>query len=122
MPTAIPHPVRRLLFICFSVAMMIFTGIWAWGLPVPVLGRAYSLFEGAAQDHAQQDPAKSTTFTGTIVRDGEVFALRDSAGAFYRLDNGRQAQGLEGKKVKVTGRLDAQARLIHVDKIEAVAA
>jgi hypothetical protein len=113
---------NRLLFICFSLAMLFFTGIWAWGLPVPVLGRAYSLFQGAQQDHPQQDPAMATTFTGTLVRDGEVFALRDSAGAVYKLDVGRQMQGLEGKRVKVTGRLDTQARLIHVDKIEELAA
>jgi hypothetical protein len=71
---------------------------------------------------AQQDPAKSQTFTGTIVRDGQQFSLRDGSGAMFKLDDSTKAQPFEGKQVKVTGRLDTDAKLIHVDAIEGVAA
>jgi uncharacterized protein YdeI (BOF family) len=73
-------------------------------------------------DQAQNpDTAKSTTFTGTVVKDGEQYVLRDSTGSVYKLDDSSRAQAFEGKTVKVTGRLDSNAKMIHVDSIEALA-
>jgi uncharacterized protein YdeI (BOF family) len=68
------------------------------------------------------DPAasKSTTFTGTVVKNGEQYVLRDSSGGVYKMDDSSRAQSFEGKTVKVTGRLDADTKLIHVDTIEAL--
>ena len=66
------------------------------------------------------DSSKSTSFTGTIVKDGEQYVLRDSSGGILKLDDSSRAQNFEGKTVKVTGRLDADAKLIHVDAIEAL--
>jgi len=66
------------------------------------------------------DSSKSTTFTGTIVKDGEQYVLRDSSGSVYKLDDSSRAQNFEGKSVKVTGRLDVDSKLIHVDTIEAL--
>jgi uncharacterized protein YdeI (BOF family) len=74
------------------------------------------------QDQGKPDPAQAQTFTGTVVRDGEQFSLRDSSGAVYKLDDNSKAQAFEGKQVKVTGRLDADAKLIHIDSIEGVSA
>ena len=68
-----------------------------------------------------QDQSKATTFTGTIVKDGENYVLRDSSGGIYKLDNASQAQTFEGKTVKVTGKLDADSKMIHVDSIQALA-
>ena len=68
-----------------------------------------------------QDQSKATTFTGTIVKDGENYVLRDSSGGIYKLDNSTQAQTFEGKTVKVTGKLDADSKMIHVDSIQALA-
>jgi len=65
--------------------------------------------------------AKSTTFTGTVVKDGEQYVLRDSSGSVYKLDDSTRAQTFEGKTVKVTGRLDSNSKMIHVDSIEAMA-
>jgi hypothetical protein len=54
-----------------------------------------------------QDSSKTATFTGTVVKDGEQYVLRDSSGSVYKLDDTSRAQAFEGKTVKVTGRLDA---------------
>jgi hypothetical protein len=66
--------------------------------------------------------AKSTIFTGTIVKHGSDFVLRDQSGAVYRLDAPSKAQPYEGKPVKVTGKLESTARLIHVENIEEITA
>jgi uncharacterized protein YdeI (BOF family) len=68
-----------------------------------------------------QDSSKTATFTGTVVKDGEQYVLRDSSGSVYKLDDTSRAQAFEGKTVKVTGRLDADSKMIHVDSIQALA-
>jgi uncharacterized protein YdeI (BOF family) len=68
-----------------------------------------------------QDSSKTATFTGTVVKDGEQYVLRDSSGGVYKLDDTSRAQAFEGKTVKVTGRLDANSKMIHVDSIQALA-
>lgn len=68
-----------------------------------------------------QDSSKTTTFTGTVVKDGEQYVLRDSSGSIYKLDDSSRAQAFEGKTVKVTGRLDPDSKMIHVDSIQALA-
>jgi len=52
------------------------------------------------------------------VKDGEQYVLRDSSGSVYKLDDSSRAQAFEGKTVKVTGRLDANSKMIHVSSIE----
>jgi hypothetical protein len=64
--------------------------------------------------------ARSTTFTGTVMRNGDQYVLRDSSGSVYKLDDASRAQSFEGKTVKVTGRLDADSKIIHVDTIQAI--
>jgi uncharacterized protein YdeI (BOF family) len=73
------------------------------------------------QTTPNQDSSKSATFTGTVVKDGEQYVLRDSSGSVYKLDDSSRAQTFEGKTVKVTGRLDANSKIIHVDTIQALA-
>lgn len=62
--------------------------------------------------------SKTATFSGTVVKDGEQYVLRDSSGSVYKLDDSSRAQAFEGKTVKVTGRLDANSKMIHVSSIE----
>lgn len=76
----------------------------------------------ATPDQPGKDQASSATFTGTIVKDGEQFLLKDSTGTVYKLDDSSRASTFEGKSVKVTGKLDTDAKLIHVEAIEAVSA
>jgi uncharacterized protein YdeI (BOF family) len=73
------------------------------------------------QGTPNQDSAKTSTFTGTIMKNGEQWVLRDSSGNVYKLDDSSRAQSFEGKTVKVTGRLDADSKTIHVDTIQALA-
>jgi len=61
---------------------------------------------------------KPAVFTGTIVRHGADFVLRDQSGTVYRLDAPSKAEQYEGKPVKITGKLEETAKLIHVENIE----
>lgn len=65
-------------------------------------------------------PLSATTvvFSGTVVRNGERFALREMAGDVYPLDSAGRAWSWEGEDVRVTGKLDLGSRLLHVDDIE----
>jgi hypothetical protein len=99
--------------------MFVFTGGLVWGHPLIDTG-SRSLLVQAQEQEQRQEPAKSTTFTGTVARDGDQFVLQDSSGGVYKLDDSERASTFEGKAVKVTGRLDEDAKLIHVDTIEAV--
>jgi uncharacterized protein YdeI (BOF family) len=76
-------------------------------------------------DQAQPQPNQtqsSATFTGTVVKNGEQYMLRDSTGQIYGLDDSDKAKQFEGKTVKVTGQLDAQAKVIHVQDIQSAEA
>jgi hypothetical protein len=75
-----------------------------------------------AQPDPSEDKAQSKTFTGTVVKSGAAYVLRDSSGQVYKLDNTESAKPYEGKPMKVTGQLDEQAMLIHVESIESSAA
>jgi hypothetical protein len=88
-------------------------------ISVPVLAQEQ---EQSQQQQPQPDRAKSATFTGTVVRNGEQFVLRNASGTIYRLDSAARVQPFEGKAVKVTGRLDEAAKLIHIDSIQSVEA
>jgi len=74
------------------------------------------------QPDTPQQGAKAVVVTGMIVKSGSDFVLKDASGTVYRLDAPEKAEPFEGKSVKVTGKLDANASLIHVDAIEAVTA
>jgi hypothetical protein len=103
-----------------------------WGSPF--VGTSPAFAQDQAQPHQQpnqaqpqqpqpdQSQAQTATFTGIVVKNGDQFALRDSSGAVYTLDDSQRAKPFEGKTVKVTGQLDEQAKVIHVESIEGVEA
>jgi hypothetical protein len=109
-------PIRRGLLPGLALCALMLAGTRAWGSPI--LGVSSPATVAQAQDQPKQDQAPATTFTGTIAKDGDDFVLRDSSGATFKLDDTERAKPFEGKAVKVTGHLDADARLIHVDNIE----
>ena len=74
------------------------------------------------QPDTQQQANKSVVVTGTIVKNGSDFVLKDSSGTVYRLDTPEKAEPFDGKSVKVTGKLEASSNLLHVESIEAMAA
>ena len=66
--------------------------------------------------------AKSVVVTGTVARSGTGYILRVSTGNEYQLDPADKAEPFEGKAVKVTGMLETEAKLLHVETIEEVSA
>jgi hypothetical protein len=121
--------IKRTLTLSVALGTLAFTAAQAWSLPMSAIGTSGTMIQEPkpvpptpTPDQTQQDQAKSTTFMGTVVRDGESFSLRDGSGSMYKLDDASKAQPFEGKQVKVTGRLDTEAKLIHVDAIEGVSA
>lgn len=75
-------------------------------------------------DHSQP-PQKAVVLTGTIVKDGSDFVLKDSGGTVYKLDAPDKAAKFVGKAVKVTGQLEQaenQPPILHVQAIEPVGA
>jgi hypothetical protein len=62
------------------------------------------------------------TFTGTVIRHGERFALLEVDGSLYLLDSVGRAWKFEGEEVWVRGQLDPEAGLLHVEDIESQAA
>ena len=123
--------IKQDLSVGFGLSVLVFTCALAWGSPFIVSGSSSTSSAGPSlskvQDQPQQTQSqepqdKSATFTGTVVLDGAQYLLRDSSGKVFKLDDPERAKPFEGKAVKVTGHLDAEARLIHVEKIESAEA
>jgi hypothetical protein len=110
------NSIVRDLTLGVAVSVFVFVCALAWGGPFIAAARA------GTPAQAQSSQSQSTTFNGTIMRNGEQFVLRESSGQIYRLDDPQHAQPFEGKAVKVTGRLDTEAKLIHVQRIESATA
>lgn len=106
--------IKRELLLCVTLTAFVFVCALAWGKPFLSMG-------SAGMAYAQQQ-GQSALFKGTVLRNGEQFFLRDASGQFFRLDDPQQVQPFEGKAVTVTGRLDQQNKLIHVERIEAATA
>ena len=113
-----------------SSCALLLASVQSWGAtapssasPMPVIQEPQAPPSQTPPDQAMpnQDSSKTATFTGTVVKDGEQYVLRDSSGGVYKLDDTSRAQAFEGKTVKVTGRLDANSKMIHVDSIQALA-
>ncbi len=109
-----------------STCALLLTGVQAWGsssnanaaTPMPVTQEPKTTPPALVEP--APDASKSTTFTGTIVKDGEQYVLRNSSAGVYKLDDSTRAKAFEGKTVKVTGSLDADTKMIHVDTIQAL--
>jgi hypothetical protein len=79
-----------------------------------------------SQSHKEMLQSKNV---GTTAADCVWYCVKQRGGRFvlqekskvYKLDDQSVGQDLAGKKVQVTGVLDAQANTIHVRKIEVVA-
>ena len=81
---------------------------------------------GSQQPTAAQQPNDMQAedvkpFNGTIVKEKGKLVLKDTAAnVSYQLDDQDKAKQFVGKQVKVTGKLDSNTNLIHVENIEAV--
>jgi hypothetical protein len=114
------HTLKRDILIGLAICAMAVTFALAWGSPFVSADseRVQDLTQQQQEPQQQPDRTKSATFTGTIVKLGAQFALRDTSGQMFKLDDSDRAKPFEGKSVKVTGQLDQQAMVIHVESIE----
>jgi hypothetical protein len=99
--------------------------------PTALVQDAAQQQQTAPPDPSQADQSKdkqqALVVTGTIVKNGSDFVLKDEKGIVYRLDAQDKAAPFENKTVKVTGKLEQpasgnQIAMLHVDAIEALAA
>ena len=73
------------------------------------------------REQEQQQQPQAKTFTGKISKSGEKFVLEEETLRMtFQLDDAKKAQPYQGKRVVVTGTLDAQNNVIHVQAIEEV--
>ena len=59
-----------------------------------------------------------SSFSGTVVRHGTRFALREFDGDLYALDSTGLAWPFEGEEVLISGYLNADSGLLHICAIE----
>lgn len=78
---------------------------------------------GAAQPQAEPQDGTQTQdakpFNGIIMKEKGKLILKDTTTKVnYQLDDQDKAKAFVGKQVKVTGKLDLETNLIHVESIE----
>ncbi len=74
------------------------------------------------QRSQQERQPEVKIFTGKISESDQKFVLEDDlVNTSYQLDDQKKAQQYQGKKVQVTGTLDAENNLIHVQAIDKTA-
>lgn len=125
---------KRCLVVGLSMSIVFLTGLRNWaesdlegsveddqpGTKVPrQLGAGLKPVEGNLHAFPL---ATTVTFTGTVVRNGSRFVLRETAGVLYTLDSIARAWAFEGEDVRVTGKVDSATHLLHVDDIERLVA
>lgn len=52
------------------------------------------------------------TFTGTVVKSGDKYVLKDDAGKTYDIDHQTDVAKFEGKRVRVQGTLDPSGKIL----------
>jgi hypothetical protein len=109
---SIKQSISRDLAVGLSITTVLFVGALAWGRPFVAAS------SGAAAAQTQPDRTPAKTFTGTVVKNGDQYVLRDAGGQTFKLDYSESPKPYEGKAVKVVGELDEQAMVIHVQSIE----
>jgi hypothetical protein len=102
----------------FPLFVLALTGLWAWGTPFSRIPAPVPVIQAQQQERLKQEQA--LTFTGTVIKDGEQFTLRDFSGFVYLLDDSAKAKPFEGKPVKVTGHFGIEAKIIEVENIEVI--
>jgi outer membrane biosynthesis protein TonB len=68
----------------------------------------------AAPSATAPSATDSQSFSGTVVKSGDKYMLKDDAGKTYDIDHQDEVKKFEGKRVKVQGTLDATGTKITV--------
>jgi hypothetical protein len=122
--------VKRCLSLGSSLSF-VFTGLRRTSAPTGTKWEAPKAAD-LAPAPAPQAPAKTSktssvpelppvsNFSGTVVRDGGRFALREFDGTLFALDSTGRAWPFEGDDVSITGYFNPDSRLLHICSIAAV--
>jgi cytoskeletal protein RodZ len=79
----------------------------------PESGSRAGSSNGAATGSAAGDTAGGAqTFTGTVVKQGDKYVLKDDAGKTYDIDHQTDVAKFEGKRVRVQGTLDPSGKIV----------
>jgi len=101
-----------------KIALLYLAGALLLFAAGPRIAATYSTWTWEQHDTER----KTKTFSGTIIKDGDKFVLRDTASKLsYILDDAERASKFEGKNVKVTGTVDVTSNTIHVEVIQEIA-
>jgi outer membrane biosynthesis protein TonB len=66
----------------------------------------------AAGANAAGAAGDTQTFSGTVVKQGDKYVLKDDAGKTYDIDHQTDVAKFEGKRVRVQGSLDANGKIM----------
>lgn len=69
---------------------------------------------GASDNGAAATSADSQSFSGTVVKQGDKYMLKDDSGKTYDIDHQTDVAKFEGKRVRVKGSLDSTGTKIMV--------
>jgi hypothetical protein len=58
------------------------------------------------------------TFAGTVAKGNDGYFLKSTDGASYRLDDATKAEPYSGQNVQITGKLELDTNLIHMQSIK----
>ena len=61
---------------------------------------------------ASSSPEASQTFSGTVVKQGDKYVLKDDSGKTYDIDHQTDVAKFEGKRVRVQGTLDPNGKIL----------
>lgn len=71
----------------------------------------------SAENDTQTQDAK--TFTGRVTKENGKVVLKDPVTKIsYQIDDASKVKAYMGKEVKVTGKLDMNSNMIHVESVE----
>jgi Protein of unknown function (DUF5818) len=99
--------IKRDLTLGIVTSALVFVSALAWGGPFLTTNQLPAAFAAA----------QTATLSGTVMHDGNNVYLSLGSGKLYELENVRHARSFDGKFVTVTGRVNAQAKLILVERI-----
>lgn len=74
--------------------------------------RAGSQSNSDATSRSGQTAGGSQTFTGTVVKQGDKYVLKDDTGKTYDIDHQTDVAKFEGKRVRVQGTLDPSGKIM----------
>jgi len=68
--------------------------------------------ESGSKADSSNAPTDTQTFSGTVVKHGDKYILKDDSGKIYDIDHQSEVAKFEGKRVRVQGTLDANGKIL----------